>query len=183
MKKVFSWMVLLITIGLIMGCSVETEEVPSKVSKNVEEQPSDDDSKEQTEKEDKENEKDTEEELNKEIVNDDKFRAVLLSVKKEKDSIFGDQIVVKFELENKTDQTIEVQAREVSADGKMVDDGALTMSQEISPGKIADGKLKMMSFDDYELPELKENLELILHVFSWDDMDFALDYPVEVTFN
>ena len=70
----------------------------------------------------------------------------------------------------------------VSADNKMVDDMLYSMSTEVSPGKLADCVLKIEEYEGYTFPKLEENLEMKLHIFSWDDYDFELDYPVNVTF-
>lgn len=121
-------------------------------------------------------------ELNQEIVDNDNFRAKLVSIEKIEDDIWGNSIEVKFELENKMDKTIEVQAREVSVDGKMVDDSMLSMSQEISPGKTADGILTMTELEGTQLPLLEDSMEMNLHVFSWDDYDLEEDYPVNISF-
>ena len=39
-----------------------------------------------------------------------------------------------------------------------------------------------MEFEDTSLPKMEENIEFILHVFSWDDYDYEMDYPVKVEF-
>lgn len=124
----------------------------------------------------------TEEDVNQLIVDDENVKATLVSIVEKQDDIWGKSIEVTFEVENKTDTTIEVQAREVSADNKMVDDMLLSMSTEISPGKLADCVLTIEEYEGYTFPTLEENLEMKLHIFSWDDSNFELEYPVNVTF-
>src|SRR5699024_11467173 len=80
-----------------------------------------------------------------------------------------------------SDLTIVVQAREVSADGKMIDDMMISMSQEISGGKMADAVLEIENYDG-DLPEIEEDIEMILHIFSWDDHDFEGDVDVKIEF-
>ncbi len=116
------------------------------------------------------------------IVDNENIKATLISVVEEKDDIWGDSIEVTFEVENKREDTIEVQAREVSADGKMIDESLLAMSTEVAAGKVADAKLTIQAFDDQELPPMEENLELKLHIFSWDDIDYSEDHPVVIEF-
>lgn len=123
------------------------------------------------------------EEFDKEIVDNDDFKAVLTSVEKIADKEWDEErIEVTFEVENKRDETVEVQAGEVSADDKMVDESMLMMSQEVAGGKKADAKLVIESFDGEELPEMKENLEMKLRVFDWEYMDFEEDYDVKIEF-
>ena len=84
-------------------------------------------------------------------------------------------------MENKREDTIEVQAREVSADGKMIDEGMITMSQEVASGKKAVATLTVQNYEeDGELPPMEENIEMLLHIFSWDDMDFTEDHEVMI---
>lgn len=121
-------------------------------------------------------------EVNQLIIDDKNIKATLVSIVEETDDIWGKSIKVTFEVENKMDKTIDVQAREVSADNKMVDEMQYSMSTEISPGKLADCVLTISEYEGYTLPKLEENLEMKLHIFNWDDYDFELDYPVNVTF-
>lgn len=120
-------------------------------------------------------------EFNQEIVDNENVKATLVSVERKTDSLFGDSVEVTFEVENKRSDTIEVQAREVSADGKMIDEAMLVMSQEVSSGKKADAVLTIQNFEeDGELPAMEENIEMLLHIFSWDDFDFSEDHEVTI---
>ena len=98
------------------------------------------------------------------------------------DKIWGNSYEVIFDVENKRSESSEVQARSVSADGRMIDDMLLSMSQEVAPGKSAYATLKISEFDGYEFPELKSDFEMTLHIFSWDNYDYTEDHPVKVTF-
>src|SRR5690606_20529708 len=81
-------------------------------------------------------------EFNQSIVDNENVRATLVKVERVRDEFFDeDKVLLTFEVENKQDFTIEVQAREVSADNKMVDESMLTMSQEVAAGKLADAVL------------------------------------------
>lgn len=122
-------------------------------------------------------------EYNQAIASDDLFDITLTTIEYLEDSIFGDSIEITFTVLNKSDMTVEVQAREISFDNKMVDDSLPSMSQEISAGKTADCVLTLISYDDsVELPAMEDNMELTLHIFSWDDWDFDHNYPVTLNF-
>ncbi|PTY92935.1 hypothetical protein [Heyndrickxia sporothermodurans] len=169
---------LIIVIGIIasLGSGSETEQVEGNVNKQ-------DQSAEQKSADKKEAAKeDNNTDVNKVIADDENVKATLLRVERKKDDVFGDTIDVVFEIQNKTDRNLEFQARSVSVDGKMVDETILSMSQEISPGKTADARLTMTEFEGYELPALEKDLELELHGFDWDNMEFELNYPVSITF-
>lgn len=166
MKKFGFLLSIFLVLALAAGCAGANDEDQKAENENGEVQ----------------EEKDGVREINKEIANDEIIQATLVDIKKVEDEIFGNSIEVKFEVVNKTDKTIEVQARQVSADGKMVDESALSMSQEIAPGKSADAVLTIMEFEGTALPKMEENFEMVLHVFSWDDMDFEKNYPVKVEF-
>lgn len=119
-------------------------------------------------------------ELNQEIANTDNVKITLLGVEKVIDKEWDEEkFLVTFEVENKRQDTIVAQAREVSADGKMIDESMLTMSTEISGGKKADAVLSIQNYDG-DLPALEENLEMILNIFSWDDYDFSEDHKVTI---
>lgn len=180
-KKIYVLLLIIVIILTMVGCAPSESENISGEVKELETNGADEDTENKdTEDKDAEDEIDA---INEEIVNDDNFRAVLVEIKKENDDIWGNSIKIKFELENKSEQTVEVQAREVSIDGKMVNESTSSMSQEISAGKTADGTLTINEFEDIELPKLEEELEMILHVFSWDDMDYRHDYPLKISIN
>lgn len=116
------------------------------------------------------------------IADSENIKATLISAETIIDKEWDEEkIEIMFEVENKRQDTIEVQAREVSADGKMIDDTMLSMSQEIAPGKKADAVLTIQNYEG-DLPEIAENLEMILHVFSWDDMDYEEEHQVKIDF-
>ena len=104
----------------------------------------------------------TEEKVNQLIADDENIKATLVGIVEKKDDIWGNSIEVTFEVENKTDKTIEVQADEVSADNKMVDEALCSMSTEISPGKLADCVLTISDYEGHTFPTLEENLEMKL---------------------
>lgn len=122
----------------------------------------------------------------KQVIAEDEFLKIeLISIEKIEDEVWGDSIQAKFDVTNKTSQTITVQAREVSADGRMVetDDVFVSMSDDVSAGKIGIATMSIGTYDtSIELPELTSSLELILHTFYSDSYDSLKDYPVLVNF-
>ena len=81
---------------------------------------------------------------------------------------FGPEL--KLEIENKTNKTITIQAREISVDGMMAEP---TFSCEISGGKKAKDSMSFMASDVSEL----KNIEGIIHIFdseSWDEASEAV---------
>lgn len=172
MKKFYYPIAMLMLLLLLAACGETTEEnVNGKVENTETEQTA-----EETEEDEKVNE------INQVIVDNENVKATLVKIVKKEDPIWGKSIEVIFDVENKRQNSIEVQARSVSADGRMVDETLLVMSQEVAPGKSATAKLKIQEFEGYEFPELKENFEMTLHIFSWDQMDYQEDHPVKVTF-
>lgn len=122
-------------------------------------------------------------EINKEVANTENIYAKLVSIEHIVDKEWDEErIEVTFDVENKRQDTIEVQARQVSIDGKMVDEALLSMSTEIAPGKKADAVLTIQDYSGGELPEMKDNLEMVLHTFSWDNYDFEEDHNVTIDF-
>lgn len=181
MKKILYLLItLMVMVGLAACADDENEE-----SKDVRAVESSDEDNEQAEDEAEEEEEESadEETFDKEIADNDHFKATLTNVKHIEDKEWDEErIEATFEVENKRDEAVEVQAREVSADGKMVDESMVNMSQEVAAGKKADAVLQIENFDG-DLPDMEEELEMKLHVFSWDDMDFEEDYDVKVAFD
>ena len=123
------------------------------------------------------------EEVNKEVANTDNIYAKLVSVEHIVDKEWNEEkIEIKFEVENKRQDTIEVQARQVSVDGKMVDENLLSMSTTVAPGKKADAVLTIQDYKGGDLPEMNDNLEMVLHVFSWDNYNFEENHNVKIDF-
>lgn len=121
---------------------------------------------------------------NQELLNDDDLTVTLLEVEKMYDETFDtEDIEVRFEVENKQDFGVEVQARSVSMNGKMVDESTMSMSQEVAAGKRADATLSIRDWGDAEVPELEEDLEMTLRIFSWDDYDYSEEVTVKANFN
>lgn len=177
-KKFFVIGVIALMLGLLAACGGETTNVEEKDVAKVEAKDKNGDAADK----EKEAESDVKE-LNQEIVDNENIKATLVSVEKKSDETWGDSIEVTFEVENKREDTIEVQAREVSTDGKMVDESMLSMSQEISGGKKADAVLTIENLEEGgKLPPIEENLEMVLHAFSWDDMDYEENQQVKVEF-
>lgn len=119
-------------------------------------------------------------ELNEVVADNENVKATLVKIVKKDDSTWGKSIEVIFDIENKREDSIEVQARSVSADGRMVDEGILSMSQEVAPGKAATAKLTFDDYEDHDFPELTSDFEMELHVFSWDEMEYEENFPVKV---
>lgn len=112
------------------------------------------------------------------LLDDDIATVTLKGIETVEDDIFGDEHKIKLEIENKSDKTIVVQTDQVSVDGLMVDDMVM-FSETVAAGKKANGSLDIMSFDE-ELPELNENLELILIVLDDETFDRISETDISV---
>lgn len=120
-------------------------------------------------------------EFNQVVVDNEHVKATLIRVERSYDDFLeSEKVDITFEVENKRQDAIEVQAGSVSADGKMVDEMLLTMSQEVAAGKLADAVLTIQDWEGGELPPMEDNIELTLNVFSWDDFDFDIEVPVTI---
>ena len=173
MKRIFFGTALLLIMSLfLVGCSDSEDD---SLDGTVESNSSENDSEAK--------EEDVEEESIDEVIVDDKnYKATLLEIVKKEDEIFGKTIEVVFEVENKLDQMITVQARDVSADGYMVDETILAMSQDVVGGKKAKAVLSIEDFEGYDFPELEENLEMVLHIFEEETYDTIGDHEVNISF-
>src|SRR5699024_10984654 len=88
-----------------------------------------------------------------------------------------------FEVENKRKDTVTVRGEEVSVDGKMVDDMMVYMMQDVSGGKKADIVLTIDdNYGEEKLPEMEENLEFILKVYSKATIESLNEHVVKINF-
>lgn len=122
---------------------------------------------------------------NQEITDDENVKISLMNIEHIVDKEYDEErYIISFDVTNKRDKTMTVQAREVSIDDRMVDESLLMMSTDISSGKTANAKLVIESYSDEKLPEMVGNLELILHAFNSDydsDDEFRHEVPVKIT--
>ena len=125
---------------------------------------------------------DEKESINQVIVDNDMYKITLLEIVKKEDEIWGNSINVVYEVENRLDYTIGVQARSVSADGYMVDEAIYSMSQEVAAGKKAKAVLTINDFEGYDFPELTSEFEMTLLVFNYDTFEDIAEHPVKVSF-
>ena len=133
MKKVIFCAAIILSLALA-GCGdSSTESVAGTV--NNETSTNDTTTSENEAVEETEEEESTS--INEVIVDNDKYKVTLLEILKNEDDIWGNTIEVVYEVENRLDYTIGVQARSVSADGYMVDEAIYSMSQEVVGGKKA----------------------------------------------
>lgn len=122
------------------------------------------------EENEQEDEEDAEKELSEVILDDEVATVTVTGIVTESDSIFGDEHKIKMLIENKSDSTIEVQSREVSIDGFMVDD-MVFFSETVAAGKKANASMDIMALGDDDLPELNENIEFTLKIIDRDSFD------------
>lgn len=122
-------------------------------------------------------------EYNEVVSDNENFKATLLEIEYVYDEEWDEErIEARFDVENKREDTIEVQARSVSINGRMVDESLQSMSQEVASGKVAEAVLTIEDYNGNELPALEGEFEMLLHVFSWDDMEYGEDAEVNVNF-
>ncbi len=118
-------------------------------------------------------------EFNQELVDNENIKATLSTFERKVDEDTGDTIEIIFEIENKRNDAIEVQARGVSADGNVIDEAMVKMSQKVSPGERAKAVLTIQN-PEGDLPVVEEEVDMFLHIFSWEDMDFTEDHDVKI---
>lgn len=154
----------LVVLGLV-GCS---EEVAEKEVKQVE---TTDKTKESSKSPEPKKEA-APKSMDIQIADNETVKAVLKSISLVEE--YGTtKYEIVYEVENKSDALIIVQARNVSADGKMVPEGLLAMSNEIAPGKVADCVLTIEDYEGKPLPTMDDNFEMTLLVAdgeSWMDI-------------
>lgn len=192
MKKL-AW-VLLGALLLLGACSSGSEEVEttnqSAESKNEEVNNNDDNNDntgfENAEANDEENNDEESEEVltddEETLIDEEKYSIDLVKVVEEE--MMGDkEIKAVFEVENKSDDYLEIFAETASADGKMINAENMNMFIEVSPGKEAEDYFQIFEFEDedFELPELNDELEIDIMVND-EDWEFEDKQTITIDF-
>lgn len=174
MKKVMTLLVSLLVVFGLVACDdggSEEKEVSSVESS---------DKADNNEKEGEEATSDVEE-VGEVIADDDYIKATLVNIEHVKDDVFDEEkYVINIDLENKTENKIIVQARDVSIDGTMVDD-MVFFSEEIAGGKNAKGKMEIQNYEG-DLPTMDDNIEFILLIADDETFEDLSEHDVKVEF-
>lgn len=185
MKK---YLFVLIAALFMVACSSGSEEVETKEesAKPRESEDVEEEEYEEVFEEDFEEEEDEGETLIDEkemLIDEEKYSVELLKV--EKGFIDEDEFIkVHFNINNKSDDYLEFYSGTASADGKMINDMYYDMFIEVSPGKEAEDTFNIYKFEedtDFELPELKEDLEIEFNVND-EEWEFEDNQTVTITF-
>jgi len=107
-------------------------------------------------------------EMKETLVDNDNFHVVLTGVEKVIDKDWDEEYYeIKMTVQNKMAQSFEIQSHEVSADDVMIDD-LVFFSETVSSGKTANVTMKIQNYDG-DLPEIQDNLEFDLSIFTLDE--------------
>lgn len=120
-------------------------------------------------------------EYNQIVVDDDIIKIELLNIESKYDEFLDEnQVLVNFEVENKTDRKIDFQASGISIGDYMVDEAVYYMSQEINPQKKAKAVLTFTDMGGEERPDFVGAFEGTLHVVDFQDFSFNQEYPFSI---
>lgn len=101
----------------------------------------------------------------------------------EDDELFKyDRYELRLEIENHSDETLEMEAREVSINDRMVGEGIFYNGYIVSPGKSAQVIFELGDIsqtDGIELPPLENNFEMVLRLHT-EDYETIGEYPISV---
>lgn len=185
MNRLF--LILLASIVMVLGACTESEEKEVKSVETSEKEKTDRENKstEETSEEatDSENKATNEasQELDQTLVDNEDLTATVTGIKTIEDQEWDEErYEINIAIENKREDTIEVQAHEVSADNVMIDE-MVFFSETVAGGKRANAVMVIENYDG-DLPEMEENLEFVLNVFSHDDYDYEGKHDVKIEF-
>lgn len=163
--------------GLFLAaCAEESKpaEPEAEKAETVEEAPAEE-SKEET--------NGSKKELDEQITDSEIATIKLISIETDStDFMPNDKHVLIFEIENKSDQKIGLQMRDLSINNEMVSEEHQNMHGEATPGKTAKVKLEIESYEEgTPTPELVGKIEgalLVLDAETFEDIeyhDFSID--------
>lgn len=119
--------------------------------------------------------------INKLIADDENVKITLLEITKIESVTEGNRYDVVFEAINKRSDTIVLQVNSASADDMMIDTALLSMSTEITAGKMAKAKMRILERESYDFPEIQHNFEMVLSVFDWEQ-NYQEEFDVKADF-
>lgn len=119
--------------------------------------------------------------VNYEIIDNKNVEATLVDMRSVQHEVYGNAIEVRFQVVNKDKKkTLTVRAKDVSVDGKKLDGSTVIMSTDIPKKETGEAILTIMEFEDIKLPAMEKSFEMVLNVFSWDDLDFDQNHKFKV---
>jgi len=181
-QRLLLWFMFLLAIMLV-GCSLkfgETQPEDKEVLAVQVDEGSEDGKEDEKNEEDEEEKKDVKK-IDQKVADDEYLKANVKEIVKIDDERWDEErYEVYIDLENKHDETIVVTSKEASADDIMIDK-MVYFSETVSSGKKAYGKMIVENHDG-PLPEMKKNLEFILHIYTPDQFDLEEDYEVKIKF-
>lgn len=182
MKKIiilFASVFLIIVLAACGETTSEEKEIGSVESSDKADKDDDVEENDAEEAEESEDATSETEEVGEVIADDEYIKATLVSVERVNDEVFDEEYYdVKIELENKTGETLEVQANEVSIDNTMVDD-MVFFSETVAGEKNANGVLTIQNYEG-DLPTMDENIEFILNIIDGDSFETIAEHDVKV---
>lgn len=171
-------LMLIASFIFVLGACAEAEDKKIE-SVNSSEKNSEEASEEESDNTEKPEEESKE--LNQTLVDNDNLKAVVTGITKVEDKEWDEErYEINIEIDNKRDDSIEVQAHEASADGVMIDDMVM-FSETVAGEKHSNARMIIENYEG-DLPDMEENLEFILNVFSHDDYDFEDRHDVKIEF-
>lgn len=116
-------------------------------------------------------------ELDEQIADSEIATIKLISIETEPaDFMPNDKHILTFEIENKSDQKIGLQMRDLSINNEMVSEEHQNMHGEATPGKTAKVKLEIESYEEgTPTPELVGKIEgalLVLDAETFEDIEY-----------
>src|SRR5699024_10962949 len=181
MKKII--LMLMVSFVLILGACTETEnkEMESIESTETNTQEVSDENNLEENENSEEPEKESKKELDQTLVDNDNLKAVVTSITKIEDKEWDEErYEISIEVDNKREDTIEVQAYEVSADDVVIDVVVMFMVIDALVKRLT--SILIIENYYYELTEILNNLVFILDVFGFDHYDNEEKHDVKIEF-
>lgn len=110
------------------------------------------------------------------VADNKQVKITLVDIKSVHHQVYGDSIDVRFVVTNKDKKTLTVRAEEIRADGKKLDKSTVIMSTDIPAGETGEAILTIMEYEDHRLPAMERSFEMVLNIFSWEDLDFEQNH-------
>lgn len=119
---------------------------------------------------------------NEVVVNDDSFVVTLKTINYALAKTYGEDILITFDVQNKTDRTVELKCGRFAIDNIDIDSQMYSMAQEVGPGELVDCELSLQIPNAYEdMTAIGDELEITLNIHDGQDLSLENDYDFAVT--
>lgn len=118
--------------------------------------------------------------VNEVVVDNTKYKITLLTINTTYNDNDGHTLKVKYEIQNKGEESITIQAKDLFADGSIIRDELVHLSQDITSNATAHAELAVIEAYPYFFPDPREELDMSLVISTITDTSTPDVIPITI---